>query len=119
MLVVDDEDLSLSVAQKALEGAGFSVLTVRDGREALEVFRTRKEEINVVLLDLTMPHLSGAEVFEEIRRMRTDARVIVTSGYNEQEATSRLSGTAFAGFIQKPYTPQALVAKVSEVIGSQ
>ncbi len=118
VLVVDDEDLSLSVAQKALERAGFCVLTVRDGREALEVFRTRKEEINVVLLDLTMPHLSGAEVFEEIRRMRTDARVIVTSGYNEKEATSRFSGTAFAGFIQKPYTPQALVAKVSEVISS-
>lgn len=119
VLVVDDEDLALSVAQKGLERAGFSVLAVRDGREALEVFHAKKEQIDVVLLDLTMPYLSGAEVFQEMRRIQADVRVVVTSGYNEQEATSRISGTGFAGFIQKPYTPQALVAKVSGAIRSE
>jgi len=116
VLIVDDEDLVLSVAQKGLQGAGFTVMTVRDGKAALDLFRKEKDRIDVVLLDLTMPKLGGAEVFEEMRRIHPDVRVIVTSGYNEQDVTSQISGRGFAGFIQKPYGHQALVDKVCGAI---
>ncbi|MGD2111509.1 MAG: PAS domain S-box protein [Phycisphaerae bacterium] len=116
VLVVDDEVLALSVAQKGLESCGYTVLRARDGREALDVFRAKHDAIDLVLLDLTMPHLSGAEVFEEMRRMTDDLRVIVTSGYDEQDATSRISGQGYVGFIQKPYPPRKLVELVASIL---
>jgi two-component system cell cycle sensor histidine kinase/response regulator CckA len=116
VLVVDDEETVRAVAKTALEKSGFTVLTAASGPEALRVCRERSAEIVAVLLDMTMPHLGGEEVFNEMRRIRPDLRVILTSGYDEQEATRRFVGKGLAGFIQKPYLPAALVEKVQEVL---
>ena len=108
VLVVDDEEMIRDTARMILEAVGFEVLLAADGREAVEVFRERGHEIRVVLLDMTMPHMGGEEAFSELRRIRDDVRVILSSGYNEQEATNRFAGKGLAGFIQKPYPPQSL-----------
>jgi CheY-like chemotaxis protein len=79
------------------------VLTAANRREALDVFREHADEIVCVLLDLTMPHLNGDQVFSELRRIKPEIKVILTSGYNEQDATQRFAGKGLAGFIQKPY----------------
>lgn len=68
-----------------------------------------------VLLDMTMPKLDGKGCFRELRRINKDVRVILSSGYNEQDATNRFTGQGLAGFIQKPYTPEALKIKMQEV----
>jgi PAS domain S-box-containing protein len=102
-LAVDDEESVRTLAAAMLDQLGFSVLQAGDGREALQRFRERADEIRVVLLDMTMPHLDGAETFRELRRIRPDVRVILSSGYNRQTATSRFAGKGLAGFIQKPY----------------
>ncbi|MCP3985819.1 MAG: response regulator, partial [bacterium] len=65
-----------------------------------------------VILDLTMPHMDGDECFRELRRVRSDVLVILTSGYNEQELTQRFVGHGFAGFLQKPYGAVQLTAKL-------
>ena len=88
------------------------MLTAEDGREPLEVFRSRVDEIFVVLLDLPMPHLGGEETYRELRRIRPYTRVILSSGYNEQEITSRFAGKGLAGFIQKPYGVRQLREKI-------
>ena len=75
-------------------------------------FRDSADDVDLVILDMTMPGLSGEEVFREIRRIRPEVRVILTSGYNEQEATSRFAGKGLAGFIEKPFQ----MASVREVI---
>ena len=108
VLVVDDEEMIRDTARMILEAVGFEVLLAADGREAVEVFRERGHEIRVVLLDMTMPHMGGEEAFSELRRIRDDVRVILSSGYNEQEATNRFAGKGLAGFIQKPYPPMKL-----------
>jgi PAS domain S-box-containing protein len=117
VLLVDDEEVVLEVVKRILEGMGFEVMCVNGGREALEVFRARGAEIACVLLDLTMPQLDGEQVFREIRRLRPDAKVILSSGYDESDITPRFAGEGLAGFIQKPYRSDSLRAKLREVLG--
>jgi CheY-like chemotaxis protein len=108
ILLIDDDPSVLEVASSMLERLGFKAFTASDGQEGLELFRERVAEIDFVLLDLTMPRLNGEEVFREMRRIRKDVRVILSSGYNEQEVTQRFAGKGLAGFVQKPYTMKKL-----------
>jgi len=116
ILVVDDEPAVLYAAQQILEEFGFTVLTAADGRAGVRIFREHADEIAAVLLDMTMPEMDGQETFREIRRLRGEVRVILTSGYTEQDVASRLAGEGLAEFIQKPYRMEALVAKVRQVL---
>jgi CheY-like chemotaxis protein len=118
ILVIDDEEGVRIVAKSALEKAGFTILTAQDGREGLQIFHRRAGEIAAVLLDMTMPHMSGDEVYRELVRARPDVPVILSSGYNEQDATSLFVGKGLAGFIQKPYQPMALIDKVRRTLES-
>jgi PAS domain S-box-containing protein len=113
VLVVDDEEAVRTVARTVLEHRGFTVLTANDGREAIKVYRAHGDAIDVVLLDLMMPHLSGEEVFRELFNLNANARVILSSGYDEQDVTARFAGMGLAGFIQKPYRPAALIEAVT------
>lgn len=116
VLVVDDEEIVRTVTARMLEQLDFKVLLATEGRAGIETFRTHAAEITCVLLDMTMPHPSGEEVLQEILRHKRDARVILMSGYSEQEATSRFVGKGLAGFLQKPYTPNDLRAKLLSVL---
>ena len=116
ILVVDDEPDVREVVKEILQTAGFSVLSARDGVEAVNVFRRNKNEIAAVVLDMTMPNMDGRETFQELRKTREDVRVILSSGYNEQEVTSQFADKQPAGFIQKPYMAGDLVAIVRGVI---
>lgn len=118
VLVIDDEARVRDYAEQALTYLGFAVLTAEDGRAGADLFRDRAEEITLVLLDMTMPHLSGTDVFEAIRALRPDVPVILCSGYNEQETTSRFAGKGLAGFVQKPYRIQTLVAALRTALGT-
>ncbi|MFC1572559.1 PAS domain S-box protein [Candidatus Eisenbacteria bacterium] len=115
VLIADDEETICALGKQMLELIGFNVLTAADGQEALTVFREHADEIVGVLLDLTMPRMDGAEAFREIRRLRPGVRVILCSGYNEQDATQRFAGKGLAGFIQKPFDVAALRKKLMEV----
>ncbi|HXH64101.1 MAG TPA: PAS domain S-box protein [Mariprofundaceae bacterium] len=117
VLVVDDEASIREIAAIALERAGFKVLMAADGVDGVEMFRQHHGEIVAVLLDMTMPRLGGEDAFTEMRQIDAAARVILTSGYNEQDATNRFAGKNLAGFIKKPYSPKTLVAKFREVLG--
>ena len=116
ILVADDEETVCVVTKRILEHMGWTVLTASDGREAVEIFRERADEIVCVLLDLTMPVMDGAEAFHEMRRIDADVKVILCSGYNMEDATERFAGKGLAGFIQKPYTIKALREKLTEIL---
>jgi two-component system cell cycle sensor histidine kinase/response regulator CckA len=116
ILIVDDEEGVRLVASKALEKAGFTVLMAEDGPAGVQMFRTHADEIRAVLLDLTMPHMSGEEVLRAIRTIRSDVRVILSSGYNEQDTISQFQGKGLAGFIQKPYQTMKLIEKLCEIL---
>jgi PAS domain S-box-containing protein len=116
ILIADDEPAVLRVASRTLEERGYRVLLAEDGRRAVELFRSRPDDIALVLLDLTMPEMNGAEAFRAIRELREDVLAVLSSGWNEEEATSQFVGTGLAGFLQKPYTPEQLAAKVKEAL---
>jgi two-component system, cell cycle sensor histidine kinase and response regulator CckA len=116
ILVVDDEEAVRTVARMALERFGFEVLTADDGPAALELFTAHADRIVAVLLDLTMPQMSGEEVFQELHRLRPDVPVILSSGFNEQDAVSGAPGDGPAAFVQKPYRPLELIDKLRAVL---
>jgi CheY-like chemotaxis protein len=99
-----------------LERCGYTVLSAADGREALEVFRARRSEIACVLLDLAMPHMDGHETFLELRRIQPDVRVLLATGFSDQEIAKRFANAGLNGFIAKPYRLETLGAKLREVL---
>ena len=116
VLVVDDEEHVRRVASRVLRRLGFEVLTAEDGREALAIYRSHQDEIVLVLLDMMMPRMGGERTFTELRRIDADVRVLLTSGYNEQDAVARFVGRGLAGFIQKPYPKGELERAVKEAL---
>ena len=91
-------------------------MTSAGGREALDVFAQRADEIDCVILDLTMPHMDGEQAYRELKRIDPEACVIMSSGYNEQEVTQRFVGKGLAGFIQKPYELDKLIATLRQTL---
>ncbi|HEX9009978.1 MAG TPA: transporter substrate-binding domain-containing protein [Holophagaceae bacterium] len=116
VLLVDDEQMIREAAGAALESLGLRVVTAVDGLDAVEVFTREKDHIDLVLMDLTMPHMDGREAFQHLRRIRPGIPVILSSGYNEQESIQQFLGRGLAGFLQKPYTLQALERTVQEAL---
>ncbi|MBI3089483.1 MAG: PAS domain S-box protein [Candidatus Tectomicrobia bacterium] len=116
ILVVDDEAAVRSITQRALEKFGFTVLTAEDGREGVKLFRAHADEIVVVLLDMTMPNMNADEASREMRRIRPAVRIILSSGYTQDDVAAKFPRDALAGFIQKPYLVMDLVAKVRSVL---
>ena len=112
VLLIDDEQIVREVGATMLRRAGFEVLVAEDGRAALEIFAVEPANVDVVLLDLSMPRMDGQETFAALKGLRSDVRVVLTSGYNEQEAVDRFAGEGLAGFVQKPYRLDDLVRAI-------
>ncbi len=109
MLVGDDEEAVRSIAATVLEIHGAGTLTAASGDEALALLRTHGEKIGLVLLDLTMPGISGEETLRRIRMLGASQPVILMSGYSE--TMQRSTNLGVAGFIQKPFEVATLLAK--------
>jgi PAS domain S-box-containing protein len=116
VLVVDDQDFVLEVAQAFLERAGHRVLTAIGGRAGIERFREHAHEIDAVLLDLAMPDADGEAVLRELQRLRPDVRVIIATGYGSGHAAERLASAHVAGILRKPYEAEEMVALVQRVL---
>jgi CheY-like chemotaxis protein len=116
VLLVDDEEMIREAAAAALESIGLEILVAADGREALEIVRREGLKVDVVLMDLTMPHMDGREAFQAIRRICPHMPVILSSGYNEHESVQAFMGRGLAAFLQKPYTLRSLEQTVLEVL---
>ncbi len=114
VLLIDDEETVRAVGATMLRQAGYQVLVAEDGRVALDIFAREGDQIDVVLLDLSMPRMDGQETCAALMELRPDVRVVLTSGYNEQEALDRFDGQGLAGFVQKPYRVDDLVRAIEE-----
>ncbi|HXU23846.1 MAG TPA: response regulator [Tepidiformaceae bacterium] len=118
VLVVDDDRSVRHVAARALERFGFDVLLANDGHEAVAIYEEHLDAICLVLLDMTMPYLTGEETFRELRRINPDARVVIMTGYTEQDTVGRFAGKGLAGFVQKPFELTTLRATLREALES-
>ena len=116
VLFIDDEEIVRSLAERALKTHGYTVLLAKDGEQGLKLFRENADNIRGVVLDLTMPVMSGEETLRRLKEIRTDIPVILSSGFGEMEAMSRFKGQGLAGFLQKPYQSTLLLKKVGEIM---
>jgi CheY-like chemotaxis protein len=119
VLVVDDEETVRVTTARMLEASGFTTKLADHGRTGVEEFSADPDGYTLIMLDLTMPHMDGDEAFRLIRELRPSARVLLMSGFNEQEAIARFTGKGLAGFIQKPFTFPALREKLQEIFPAQ
>jgi DNA-binding NtrC family response regulator len=116
VLLVDDDEGVRAFGVAALLRYGFDVLTAADGGEALELYARRAAEIDVVVLDRTLPGTVGDDVLSGIRRIRPDASVVLMSGYAEEPALEPDGASGAAGFLRKPFTHEALAAEVRRAL---
>ena len=117
VLLVDDEETIRALGSEMLKELGYQVVTAEDGRQGVEVFSGRSD-IDLVILDLTMPHMDGEQCFRAIREIDPKVRVVMSSGFNEQEVSEKFVGKGLSGFVQKPYTLSSL-KKVLSLIPSK
>ena len=115
VLVVDDEETVRVTTARMLESLGFATRLAEHGRTGVEEFRAAPDSFALVVLDLTMPHMDGEEAFREITALRPGARVLLMSGFNEQEALAQFTGKGLAGFLQKPFNLPALREKLQQI----
>jgi PAS domain S-box-containing protein len=115
ILLVDDEETVRAVGKDMLVELGYTVVTAADGREALKVFAEQRANIACVLMDLTMPHMDGEQAFRELRRIDPTVKIIMASGYNEQEVSQKFLGKGLSGFLQKPFRISTLRATLQNL----
>lgn len=116
ILLVDDEKMILEMGSNILKHLGYKVLLAEDGLKALELYKEKQKEIDVVILDLIMPKLSGKEVFDRIRLIAPYAKIIFSTGYAKEEMLQPLSDRQADGFLKKPYKIQEMAECIQRVI---
>jgi CheY-like chemotaxis protein len=119
ILLVDDEKAVLDVTRMILEHFGYTVVPAQSGTEAIDLFSREPAQIDVVVLDLTMPNVGGAEVFQRIRALRADVPILFSSGYTSNSIPAELAGQPSTEFLQKPYQASALVGKIQVLIAAK
>ena len=119
VLAADDEPGILTIIKRALEASGLQVLTATDGRDAVEVFQERADEIVAVLLDWSMPRMTGIEAFDAIRCIDTEVPILFLSGLTQEEVTATVASRGLVRFLQKPFTPTALIEKLCLILAQQ
>jgi two-component system, cell cycle sensor histidine kinase and response regulator CckA len=116
ILVIDDEAVVRSFARHTLERHGFTVLQAENGARGVDLFHEHLGQLRAVVLDLTMPVMSGEEALARMKAVDGNVPVILSSGFNEHQAVQRFEGKGLAGFLQKPYRAAALIQKLHEVL---
>lgn len=119
ILFVDDEEILRSLGQRALERFGYRVLLAADGIEAVRVFREHKDEIDLVVLDLSMPRKGGEDAYLEMRTIQADLKILLCCGYNEAIANTKIARDNIVGFLPKPFGIDALAQTVQAALAAK
>lgn len=117
ILVIDDEEIIRVTARHMLEECGYRVITAADGEEGAAAYRERHREIKGVLLDVAMPRKSGIETYAEMKQINPSVRILLTSGFKQDERVQKLLARGVDDFIQKPYSMADLSRKMKTIIG--
>jgi two-component system cell cycle sensor histidine kinase/response regulator CckA len=118
ILLVDDEELVLATAAKVLKRLGYTVIEARSGQEVVEVYRGNKDRVDMVVLDMIMPEMGGGEVFDKIKEINPDVKVLLSSGYSIDSQAKEILARGCRGFIQKPFSVKEFSSAVKAVFDS-
>lgn len=118
ILIIDDEALIVTLVKRMLTEAGYRVVTSADPFHAIEVFKHLGDQIDLVLLDFTLPIMDGSELFASLRKQKPNVAVMLSSGFTEQEKVRAMLSQGLRGFLPKPYTQERLLAQVRSTLDS-
>ncbi|UCF83905.1 MAG: response regulator, partial [Desulfobacteraceae bacterium] len=116
ILIVDDETMVLDVGAKVLENLGYTVFKAGGGREAVEVYENNKAHIDMIILDMIMPQMSGGETYDRLKQIDPDVKVLLSSGYSIDGQAKDILSRGCDGFIHKPFGMEELVSKTREIL---
>lgn len=116
ILLVDDEDMVLTLGRVILERRGYEVCVARSGTEAIALCGARTAPLDCVIIDFTMPDMNGRETLTEIRKIYEGIPALISSGYSDEEIAHSMDGLAFNGMIHKPYRQEALLAALQQAL---
>jgi len=116
ILLVDDEEIVIDVGVKLLNKLGYTALEARNGYQAMEIFKANKDNIDLVILDMIMPDKSGGETYDSLRKIDSEVKVLLSSGYSLSGQASEILDRGCNGFIQKPFSMRTLSQKIREVL---
>ncbi len=116
ILFIDDEDIIIDVARDMLEILGYKVLVAQTGEEAVRIYKQNKKEIALVIQDMVMPGMNGADIFKAIKKINPDIKVILASGYMMNKQIAAVMDAGCRAFMQKPFRLEELSCKVREVL---
>lgn len=116
ILVVDDEKMILEVTKELLKSLGYQVYIAQNGKEAIDVFMEKQSQINLVILDMVLPGMSGSKIFDSLREINPDVRVLLASGYSINGEAEQILARGCNGFLPKPFRLRELAQKVREVL---
>ncbi len=116
VLVVDDEPIMRKIALKVLKDEGYEVLSAEDGAQGLQLFSKYHSKITLVLLDMVLPHMSGKEVYMEMKKIDPELTVLLNTGFKDDERVQEVFKLGIRDFIEKPYSFKQLVQAVEKAI---
>jgi len=119
ILFVDDEDMISEFAKTILRELGYKVLLARNGKEAIEVYRNNKDQIDVVILDMIMPEMGGDKAYDIMKEVNPDIKVLLSSGYSVEGDAAKILERGCDGFIQKPFNMKQLSKSIREILDRQ
>jgi two-component system, cell cycle sensor histidine kinase and response regulator CckA len=116
VLLIDDEEIIIDVGRSLLEAIGYKVFTAMGGKEALEIYSTKKDEIDIVLLDIVMPGIGGGELFDRLKKINPNIKILLHSGYAIEGEAESLMNRGCDGFIQKPFKVKDLSINLRKIL---
>jgi len=116
ILLVDDEEIIIDVGAQLLERLGYTVLEARGGEEAVRIYRENRDKIDMLILDMIMPDIGGGEVYDEIKKINPDVKILLSSGYSINGQATEILKKGCNGFIQKPFNMKNISKKIREVL---
>jgi CheY-like chemotaxis protein len=117
ILLIDDEEMIISVGQELLTELGYKVLIAQSGLEAIEIYRQKYQDIDLVIMDMIMPGMGGGEAYDRLKEINPGVKVLLSSGYSINGQATKILKRGCDGFIQKPFNMKQLSDRVHHIIG--
>jgi len=119
VLLVDDENMIIDVGEQLLHKLGYTVLIARNGKEATEIYEKNKDKIDLIILDMIMPALSGGDTFDRLKEINPEVKVLLSSGYSINGQATEILQRGCDGFIQKPFNMKGLSQKLRQILDKE
>jgi len=116
ILLIDDEEMILKVGHELLEELGYTVLPAMSGQEAVDIFQADRDKIDMIIMDMIMPGMSGSDTFDRLKEIKPDARILLSSGYSVDGQATNILQRGCDGFIQKPFNMNQLADRIHKIM---